>query len=66
MRVFGPARKREFAHALEPVVNPAGWTPEDVKRDNSFDATVKDPDFLADAKRAKLDILPVELEALRK
>jgi len=25
----------------------------------AFDSTIKDPDFLADAHRAKLDILPV-------
>lgn len=36
MGVFGPAKKRAFASALEPVVDPAGWTPEDVERDGSW------------------------------
>jgi tripartite-type tricarboxylate transporter receptor subunit TctC len=32
----------------------------------AYDATMKDPEFLADAKKSKLDISPIEGEALQK
>lgn len=33
MGYFGPRRRREHAVALEPLVDPAGWEPEEIARD---------------------------------
>ncbi|HVY57472.1 MAG TPA: hypothetical protein VHA77_06440 [Xanthobacteraceae bacterium] len=59
----------EFLYAGQgigrPFVAPPGMAPERLKilRD-AFDATMKDPEFVADAKRSKLDIEPVDGEHL--
>lgn len=36
MGVFGPRGRRAFARPLEPLIDPAGWEPADIKRDTSW------------------------------
>ena len=51
MGVFGPPRRREPAIKLQPLVDPAGWEPAEIKADSSWAYTFS-PEELTEIDRA--------------